>query len=168
MISENKKNTVKIIAFNGLIAALYVAFTLAIAPIAYGPIQFRLSEIMVLMCFFNKKYIPGMTLGCLIANIFSPNGVLDIPFGTAATLIACVGIAFSKHLAVACLFPVVTNAFIIAGELYLIGEPYWLSVLTVGAGELVVMIIGYIIIMIIRSKTFYNAILAEQNREFLF
>ena len=167
MISEKKKNIVFEIAFNGILAAVYVALTLALTPISFGPIQFRLSEILVLFCFFNKKYTFGLTLGCLIANIFSPNGILDIPFGTTATLIACIGIMFSKSLALACIFPVVVNAFIIAGELYLIGEPYWMSVLTVGGGELVVMIVGYILIMIVRGNTFYNAIQANQNRDFV-
>lgn len=165
---KNKKDIIQEICLNGLIAALYVALTLVLAPVSYGAIQFRLSEILVLLCFFNKRYAIGLTLGCLIANIFSPTAVLDIPFGTLATLIACIGIMFSKHLLVAIAFPVVVNAFIIAGELYFFGEPYWLSVLTVGAGELIVMIIGYFVIMMIRNPKLLKVIKANQNLDFKF
>ena len=91
-------DTIREMTFNALLAALYVVFTLVISPIAFNAIQFRLSELFVLFCFFNKRYSIGLTLGCLIANIFSPLGVLDIGFGTAATLLACIGIMFSKHL----------------------------------------------------------------------
>ena len=91
-----KTDIIKDMTANALIAALYAAFTIAIAPISYGPIQFRFSEILVLLCFFNKKYTIGLTLGCLLANLYSPTASLDIPFGTAATLVACVGIMFSK------------------------------------------------------------------------
>lgn len=168
-MKEKRTDIVQDICFNALIAAAYAALTIAIAPIAYGPIQFRISEIMVLLCFFNKKYSIGLTLGCLIANIFSPTASLDIPFGTLATLIACIGVMFSKRLIVAIWFPVLVNAFIIAGELYLFGEPYWMSVLTVGIGELVVMIAAYIIFILLkRSKPFMKAIKANQNLEVKF
>ena len=123
---NKRRDIIKDICVNGLIAAAYVAMTLAVSPLAYGPIQFRFSEIMVLLCFFNKKYAYGLTIGCLIANCFSPTASLDIPFGTVATLLACIGIMFSKHLAVAILFPVVSNAFIIAWELSFFNEPFWL------------------------------------------
>ena len=167
-MTSKRKETIQEICINGLIAALYVAFTVALAPVSYGPVQFRFSEVLVLMCFFNKKYSVGLTLGCLIANIFSPTAVLDIPFGTLATLIACIGIMFSKHLAIALVFPVVVNAFIIAGELSLFGEPFWFSVLTIAAGELIVMIVGYVTVMITRSPSFYKVIKANQNTEFKF
>ena len=164
-----KKINVKFIAESAIIAALYAALTWLLAPISYGPIQFRFSEIMVLLCFFNKKHSIGLTLGCLLANLFSPTAVLDVPFGTIATLIACVGIMFSKQLAVAALFPVISNAFIIAWELSFFGEPYWMSALTVGLGELGVMVIAYIFFFFIRkSKGFMKVIHANQNLEFKF
>ena len=157
------------IVINGLIAAIYVAVTLLGAPIAYGAIQFRISEILVLLCFFNRKYSVGLILGCLIANFASPMALLDVPFGTLATLLACVGIMFSKHLIVAIWFPVITNAFIVAAELTTLGEPYWFSVLTVGAGELAVMIAGYIIFMLLkRNKKFFEYIHANINLDFKF
>ena len=168
-MEKTQKSLVQDICINGIIAATYAALTIAISPLAYGPIQFRFSEIMVLLCFFNKKHTIGLTLGCLLANLFSPTAVLDVPFGTLATLIACVGIMFSKHLVVAACFPVIANAFIIAWELSFFGEPYWMSALTVGLGELGVMVLAYIFFILIRkSKSFLKAIHAEQNTEFKF
>ena len=168
-MEKSQKSIVQDICINGIIAATYAALTIAISPLSYGPIQFRFSEIMVLLCFFNKKHSIGLTLGCLLANIFSPTAVLDVPFGTMATLIACIGIMFSKQLAVAAIFPVISNAFIIAWELSFFGEPFWMSALTVGLGELGVMIIAYIFFFFIRkSKSFMRVIHANQNLDFKF
>ena len=168
-MNNSRREIIRDICVNGIIAATYAALTIAIAPLSYGAIQFRFSEILVLLCFFNKKHTIGLTLGCLLANCFSPTASLDILFGTVATLIACVGIMFSKHLIVAIWFPVISNAFIIAWELSFFAEPYWFSALTVGLGELAVMVAAYIIYMFLkRNKTFLKAIRANQNIGFKF
>ena len=173
VIQEKKKidskTLIREITFNGLLAALYVVFTVLVSPLSYGAIQFRFSEVLVLFCFFNKRYAIGLTLGCLIANIFSPTAALDIPFGTAATAIACLGIMFSKWMLLAIVFPIVSNAFIVGGELYLYGSPFWFNVAWVALGELVVMVIGYILFILLkRYKRFFKAISATQNIDFKF
>lgn len=168
---EKKKFTFdeKDIVQNGLLAALYVVITYLLAPISFNAIQFRLSEILVLICFFDKKKIVGLTLGCLISNLVSPLGLMDIGFGTLATLLACLGIIFCKHLIVAIWFPVVANGLIVGFELYLIGQPLWFSIGMVALGELGVMIIGYILMILIkRNKNFLKAIRATQNVDFKF
>ena len=163
-MEKSRKDIIQEISFNALIAATYVVLTVLISPLSYGAIQFRISEILVLFCFFNKRYGIGLTLGCLIANIFSPTASLDVIFGTIATALACLCIMFSKHLIIAIMFPVIFNAFIIGWELTFFNEPYWLSVLTVGLGELAVMIVGYIFFTFIRqSRGFLKAIKANQN-----
>ena len=76
---------------------------------------------------------------------------------------------FSKHMLLAICFPVISNSLIIAWELSFFHEPFWFSALTVGAGELTVMIAGYIIFMFLRkNKGFMKAIRATQNTEFKF
>ena len=163
-MEKSRKDIIQEISFNALIAAAYVVLTVLISPLSYGAIQFRFSEILVLFCFFNKRYGIGLTLGCLIANCFSPTASLDVLFGTIATALACLCIMFSKHLIVAILFPVIFNAFIVGWELTFFNEPYWMSVLTVGLGELAVMIIGCIFFTFIRqNKGFLKAIKANQN-----
>ena len=159
----------KDIVQNGLLAAIYVVLTYLMAPISFWAIQFRLSEILVLACFFDKKKIVGLTLGCFLANLVSPLGLMDIGFGTLATFLACLGIISCKHLVVAVLFPIVANGIIVGFELYLIGEPLWFSMGMVALGELGVMIIGYILVILIRrNKNFFKAVRATQNVDFKF
>lgn len=161
---------VRSIAANAVIAALYVAFTLASYPLSFDQIQFRISEILILLCFFRKDFIFGLTIGCAIANCFSTLGPIDIAFGTAATFLACLGITFSRHLIVAIFFPVITNAFLVAWELQIaLGLPYWVSVGWVALGEFTVMAVGYAIFMIFRRNTrFHNLIKSTQNTDFKF
>ena len=162
------KITTKDIIANALIAALYVVLTLITYPISYLGIQFRFAEIMVLLCFWRKDYAIGLIVGCAIANLASSIGLVDVGFGTLATMIACLGIIFMKQLAIACIFPVVSNAFIVGFELWkFLGLPFWLSVGQVALGETVVMIVGYVLFMILkRRKTFFDNIRANQNIAF--
>ena len=155
----------------GVMTALYVVATLLCAPLAYKEIQFRISELLMLFCFFNKDYIISMSLGCFIVNLWSPLGFIDVGFGTAATLIAAVLIyVFRKrtNLFVASLFPVLSNGFIVAAELkYVFGSPYWLSAGTVALGEFVcVSVIGVIVVSLLsKNKGFMKLVMAgtEQN-----
>ena len=163
-----KKITTKDIVSNALIAALYVVMTLITYPISFLGIQFRFAEILVLFCFFRKDYSIGLIIGCAIANLTSSIGLVDVGFGTLATAIACGCIIFCKHLAIACIFPVVANAFIVGFELYqFLGLNFWISVGQVAIGEATVMIVAYIIYTLLKRKPkFYDLIGANQNREF--
>ena len=93
----NKGISVKLVVINAMIAGVYAVLTLAISPIAYSEIQFRLSEIIVFLAFYNRRYIPGLTIGCIIANLFSPMGMLDIVFGTLSTIIVCIAMYLIKN-----------------------------------------------------------------------
>ncbi len=81
-----KLNTRKLVAA-AVIGALYAALTM-INPLAYGPIQFRVSELLCILPFFFPESAIGLTVGCVIANIIGPYGILDIVFGSLATLLA--------------------------------------------------------------------------------
>lgn len=78
----------KLIVKNAIIAAIYAALTLILAPISYGPIQLRLSEILILLALLSGKFVPGLLVGCIIANAFSPMGIWDVLFGTLGTLLS--------------------------------------------------------------------------------
>lgn len=84
-----KKLTTRDLAFCGVIAALYAVITLAIAPFAYGPIQFRISEALCVLPFFVPVTSLGLFVGCLVANLFSTVTTLDTVIGSAATLLGC-------------------------------------------------------------------------------
>ena len=109
------------IAFAGVIAALYAALTVAVAPIAYGPLQFRIAEALCILPFFFPAAVPGLFVGCVIANLISPYGMLDVVVGSVASLLAglCtmqISKAGRERLPVkilACLPPVVFNAIFI-------------------------------------------------------
>lgn len=70
------------------IAGIYVALTYAFMPISFGIINFRISEALTLLPFFSPYAVAGVTIGCLISNLLSPYGILDVIFGTLATFLA--------------------------------------------------------------------------------
>lgn len=91
---------------SAVVAALYAVLTLLLPVASYGPIQFRFSEILVLLVFYNKRFIPGLILGCAIANLFSPMMLFDVSFGTLSSYIAFRLMQKAKNLYLASIFPV--------------------------------------------------------------
>ena len=144
-----KKNVVLPLAQGAVIAALYAALTLAVAPISYGMLQFRVSEALCILPVFMPAAIPGLLIGCMIANAF---GVvmgqafpLDILVGSMATLIGALLTRKFRGLTVKGIpflsfsFPVLLNALLVGGELtYYFQTPLLPNMLWVGLGELVV------------------------------
>ena len=128
-----------------LVAAIYAVLTVAIAPISYGPVQFRISEVMTLFAFIDPLYIPGLVIGCAISNLFSPLGVVDVFVGSAATFLSVYMISKSKNLLIASLWPTIFNGIIVGAELYFILKlPLVITSLQVALGEFtVVTIAGY-------------------------
>ncbi len=142
-----------------LVAAIYAVITYVLAPISFGAIQFRLSEIMTLLAFIDPLYVPALTLGCGIANLFSPVGVIDVIVGTAATFIATFAMSKSKNMIIASLYPTIVNAVMIGAMLYYaFNLPLVLSALQVGVGEFVVVtLIGVPIFKLLsRNKNLKN------------
>ena len=84
-----KKLTTRQIALNGVIAGLYAAITILTASFAYGNIKFRIADALCVLVALDPSLTIGLTLGCLIANIFSTVSALDIVIGTAGTLLGC-------------------------------------------------------------------------------
>lgn len=158
----NNNKTIKRLVRTAIIAAIYAVMTFVLAPISYGAVQFRISEIMVLLAFFDPFYIVGLTLGCFIANILGPNGIADVIFGTFATFISVYAISltgkFVKNstisLIISSLWPTIFNGVIIGWMLnYLYQLPLALSIGEVAIGEFVVVtIVGLPVIKLITSK----------------
>ena len=156
----NRSISVKLIVVNAMIASGYAALTLAISPIAYSEIQFRLSEIMVFLAFYNKKYIPGLIIGCIIANLFSPMGLLDVIFGTISTIIVCITMYVIKNRYLAAIIGAIITGLIIGGELwYAYQIPYLINALYVAIGELIVLIIGALVFKAIEHNEYFINIL---------
>ena len=111
----------KLLARQALIAATYTVLTYTAQGFAYGPIQFRYSELLNWLAFLDPKNVIGLTVGCFLSNLSSPLGPIDICFGTLHTLIAVLFMAKMTSKYLASLGPALFS-FIIAGELTLIGE----------------------------------------------
>lgn len=129
-------NTKKMVRI-ALIAALYAALTVALAPISYGPLQFRVSEALTVLPFLFPESVLGLFIGCLIANIYSNLGLPDIIFGSLATLLAAYLTGKMPKPYLAPLPPVIVNAVVVAFLLYyVLGIPLWLGMIQVAGGEL--------------------------------
>ena len=133
---KTKINT-RMLTETALIAALYTALTVAFEPLSYGAVQVRFSEALMLLCCFRKRWCAALSIGCMIANLFS--GIaLDFIFGTFATVLAAVLMYIIRKPAPASFIPAVVNGIIIGAELhYFMGEPFWFSLIGVAAGELI-------------------------------
>ena len=112
---SNSRFTTHQLATAGVIAALYAVLAnfASIFGIAYGPIQCRFSEALCVLPFLFPAATPGLFVGCLVANLLSPYGALDIIFGSLATLLAAVWTQHTHHKWLAPLPPVLCNAVIV-------------------------------------------------------
>ena len=97
------------------IAALYVALTMIVAPIAFGPVQFRISEALCVLPYFLPSAVPGVTIGCFLANLLCGAAPLDVVFGSLATLIGAVGSYYlgKKNKWLVCVPPILANTIIV-------------------------------------------------------
>ena len=138
----NKNNTLKLVT-GGLIAALYVVLTVLAAQfnLASGAIQVRFSEALTIMPVFTVAAVPGLTIGCVLANLLTGCAAWDVVFGSLATLIGAVGTRLLKDRPLlAWIPPVLSNAAIVPVVLmkvYGVPDAWWYLVLTVGAGEII-------------------------------
>ncbi len=125
------------IARVAVIAAIYVAITLLLAPVSYGLFQVRVSEALTVLPFISAYGVPGLALGVLIANIFGGLGLIDIVFGTLATFIAAVLTRRMPTPYLAPLPPVLVNAVIVGTYLsFMLEYPLVLAIIQVGAGQI--------------------------------
>ena len=138
-----KNSTARKVAFGGLIAALYVALTFIanLFGLASGAIQVRISEALTILPVFTPAAIPGLTVGCIIANIVTGCLPWDVVFGSLATLIGAIGTRLlRKNPYIAWIPPVVSNMAIVPivlQKVYGVPDAWWYLVLTVGAGEVI-------------------------------
>lgn len=110
------------IAMNAVIAALYCALTISLGNIAFGPIQFRPAEALTILPFMAPHTMFGLFIGCLLSNVFSQFGLLDIIFGSLATLLAGFLTSKCKNVWLAAVPPIIINA-IVVGALIMVGTP---------------------------------------------
>ena len=143
---------------NALLAAIYAVLTLCLEPLSYGPIQVRISESLTLLAFYDKKWVPGLTVGCFLANLGSPFGITDMVIGTLATFLGVFPMHMCPNVWVAALLPVISNGLLIGGELYYLAAlPPDLSLgaamAYIGLGELIsVAVLGPVVMKVLRKR----------------
>ena len=161
---KNKKLSVRFLTESAVIAALYAAATYLSAAfsLAYGPVQFRLSEALTVLSTLTPAAIPGLTIGCIIGNISSPMGIWDVLLPLLRNLLRvmprtiCLSkpkvfrltIQIKKLPVLSSLMPVIFNAVIVGLEIVMLTPveggkltAFAISALEVGAGELVVCLV---------------------------
>ncbi len=130
-----------------VIAAIYTALTYAGFGFAYGPWQFRIAEALCILPALTPAAIPGLTVGCILANILSSYGILDVIFGSLATFLAAVSAYLLRGRKVkgmpllSPLCAVLFNALIVSAVIVIAsGQPhlYWINALQIGVTEAVV------------------------------
>ena len=152
-----KHLTTRRLTVTALLAAVYAALPIGLGFLSYESVQFRVAEALCVLPFFFPWATWGLFLGCVIANLLSPAGVLDVVFGSLATLLSCFAVAALgrgdrrrwSNCVLACLMPVLFNAVIVGAVITfaltpaLASSPVWLvfavNALSVGAGEAAVL-----------------------------
>lgn len=124
-----------------VIAALYVVLTYVFSAFASGVIQVRVSEALTILPAFTPAAIPGLVIGCLLSNTLTGCVLLDIIFGSVATLIGALGsYALRRHTWLVPISPIVSNMIIVPFVLrfaYGATDAFPFMIATVGAGEII-------------------------------
>ena len=137
--------TTRQMAMAGIIAGIYAGLTLVLPIPQYHGVQLRVAEAMTLLPFLFPEALPGLAVGCFLANLLGSPFMLDWIFGTLATLLAALWTRRMPNKWLAALPPVLCNAVIVGAEIayfaVLDGGAFWsayaLNALTVGLGELI-------------------------------
>jgi len=142
----NKKNSILLLDLTqgAMIAALYVVLTFIanLAGLASGVIQVRLSEALTILPVFTAAAVPGLAVGCVLANLLTGCAIWDVVFGSLATLIGAVGTRLLRGQSpvLAVLPPILSNIIIVPlvlQRVYGVEDAYWYLAMTVGAGEII-------------------------------
>lgn len=158
------REKIKGIVIGALIAALYavLCYISAALNLAYGPLQFRLSEALNILPIFTPYATIGLTVGCIISNIGSTLGPVDMIFGTFATLLSAICVRFFRDklsYPVLCIFPILFNAIIVGAELkFFLGDVgFFSTALSVALGEAaVIFLIGTPLYLFLKRNNLFD------------
>ncbi len=161
---NNRDSRTVFITRAGLIAAAYVVLTFIaqMVGLASGAIQFRISEALTILPMVTTAAIPGLAVGCFLANILTGCAMWDVVFGTVATLLGACGtylLRKTENPYLGCIPPIVANMVIVPVVLmkvYGVPDAYWYLAVTVGIGEVVCCgILGVILYKVIRKRNLF-------------
>lgn len=126
------------LARGALVAGLYVSITMLFAPVSFGPVQVRVSEALTLLPWLWIEAVPGLFVGCLVANFMGGFGIIDVVFGSLATLASALLTARMPNRYLAAAPPVAVNALVVGGYLSVLLElPVLPTMIYIGLGQAV-------------------------------
>lgn len=137
------RNNVRYITEAALIAAIYAVITIVFAPISYGNnafgVEFRISEALTVLPALTPAAIPGLFVGCIVANLYGGNGIYDVIIGSLATLLAAYLSYKMPRKYLVPLPPILINGLVVGTVLHFVLQiPLWIAMLSVAVGEAVV------------------------------
>jgi len=136
MVPENRRQLPGFLARGALVAALYALLVLAFAPLSFGPVQFRVAEALTLLPWLFPEAILGLFAGCLVSNLFGGLGIIDMVFGSLATLVAAWLTRRMPNVFWAAVPPVLVNGLVVGTYLSLLLDvPLASTILYVALGE---------------------------------
>lgn len=150
------KISVKQLSRGAIIGALYTVTTLLLAPISFGAIQFRVSEVLTVLPFIMPEAVLGLTIGCFVSNIIG-SSLIDAVFGTLATFLAALVTSKIKKMFLAPLPAVIFNAVIVGGAITVMSVEFTLNnyliiALSVGISEFIICYAGGIPFLVFIHK----------------
>ena len=153
-----KSEATKKLTLSVVFVAIYVAST-AINPLGYGPLQFRISELLLIIPFFDKRFIPGAIIAVAIANFFSPLGIIDVGIGVSIAVISYTLLIkiYNKYLLIIA-YAILCGLIVGAGLHYVYEIPYFFNVGSIALSQL---IIGLVSLYVIRQ--FIKVGVVEEN-----
>lgn len=163
-----KKKLVRKITDNALIAAIYYVLTILLAGAAFYDVQFRIAEILLFLVFFRKDLLIGVTVGCFLSNLHSPLLPWDVIFGTFATFLSGLLIAYSKKMYMGVIYPTIINGIIVGLMLHLVLHfPLLPTMGLVALGEFVVLLLGHAVFSLLKKQqSFLNLLMADDGKEY--
>jgi uncharacterized membrane protein len=164
------KRKIKLLTISAMISAVYLVLTLIFYLTSFWPYQIRFAEALTVLPYFTPLAIPGLFVGCLVANIIGGNGIWDIVIGTLATLIAAyltykISYNKPKRKLLAPLPPVIINAVIVGAMLSILYKmPLFVTMLSVGLGQIVACyLIGYPLMLLIEKNKKLRELFEVEN-----
>jgi uncharacterized membrane protein len=162
--------TTKKLVMAAMVAAVYATLTMVLSFSSYGLIQYRIAEALTILPVFSSVHVFSIFIGCLVSNLLSPYGWLDIVVGSFASLLAAIAtyyigrsnLKFKKFIAP--IPPVLLNALIIGGLLYSQGASpsLQLAIIQVGWGQFIcAYVLGVLFYTLIEKKPTLKKIFTE-------
>lgn len=171
-----RNNTTRRLCTAGVVGALYAVLTLTLPMLSFSALQVRFSEALTVLPFLFPETIPGLAVGCFIANLIGSPFALDWVVGTLATLLAALWTSRLKHVWLAPLPPVVCNAVIIGAEIAWFEAGFtdafpalWgYNALTVGVGELLACcLLGTLLLKLLPRIPYFREMIPEGRLQYI-